>query len=147
MSTISIVERDMTSTEFARLRSGFEQSALEHGIAIESSKRLGVVALNGGDFIGAASALAYKNGVEYTGWCYLTDLYVEKQYRGCGLGTKLLDALERALRRSGGLRIWTWTGSHEAPSFYAKRGYAVFAELEAWYSDGRSRIGLRKDLG
>ena len=147
MDTISIVERDMTPSELTRLRVGFEQGALERGAGIESSGRVGVVALDGAEFVGAASALVYRNGTEYTGWCYLTDLYVEKQYRGCGLGTKLLDALERALRRSSGLRIWTWTGSHEAPSFYAKRGYAVFAELEAWYSDGGSRIGLRKDLG
>jgi GNAT superfamily N-acetyltransferase len=146
MDTISIVERDMTPSELTRLHVGFEQGALERGIGIESSERFGVVALDGAEFVGAASALAYKNGTEYTGWCYLTDLYVERPYRGRGHGTELLEALERALRRSGVRWIWTWTGSHEAPRFYATHGYVVFAELEAWYSDGGSRIGLRKDL-
>lgn len=146
MDALSIVERDMTPAELARLRGGFEEDALEHGIGIESSDRFGVVALDRGRFVGAASALAYKNGPEHTGWGYLTDLYVEKPYRGRGLGRRLLDALERSLRRSGVVRIWTWTGGHEAPGFYTKQGYTVFAELEAWYSDGGSRIGIRKDL-
>lgn len=141
-----IIERDMTPSELARLRVGFEQSAIERGIGIESSERFGVVALDGAEFVGAASALVYRNGTEYTGWCYLTDLYVERLYRGRGYGTELLEALERALRRSGARWIWTWTGSHEAPGFYARHGYVVFAELEAWYSDGGRRIGLRKDL-
>jgi hypothetical protein len=42
--------------------------------------------------------------------------------------------------------IWTWTAQHEAPRFYLRLGYAVFAELEQWFSDGGSRIALRKDL-
>ena len=102
MSTISLVEREMTDAEFARMNAGFDEYAREQGNLMAASERHGFVALDGETFIGCASGLVYKVGEAYNGWFYLTDLFVEKPHRGRGLGSELLQRLEdkvAALRR------------------------------------------------
>ena len=146
MSKISILDREMTSEEFEGMKSGFDEYTLDNGVEIQSSDRYGFVALDGETFIGCSSGLAYKNGEVYSGWFYLTDLYVEKTYRFQGLGAKLLMVLEEKITTIGVRNIWTWTAGYEAPAFYQKQGYEIFAEMENWYSDCSSRVGLRKKL-
>ena len=60
MGQIEILDRDMTSGEFERMQSGFEEHALDSGVEMQSSDRYGFVALDGDTFIGCASGLAYK---------------------------------------------------------------------------------------
>lgn len=146
MKAIEIVERDMTSLELERMNTGFEKNAIDNGVIPQGDKRFGYVAMDGENFIGCVSGLAYKNGEEFNGWCYLTDLFVEKEYRLQGIGARLLLALERKLLEQGIIKIWTWTAGYEALKFYEKQGYEVFAEMENWYSNGASQIGLRKNL-
>ena len=81
-----------------------------------------------------------------SGWFYLTDLFVEKPHRAAGIGKWLLMQLDEAIVAAGVKNIWTWTAGYEAPGFYVKQGYTVFAEMEEWYSDGSSRVGLKKVL-
>ena len=45
MDTISIVEREMTKSEFATLNAGFDVHTLENGNPIEQSERHGFVVL------------------------------------------------------------------------------------------------------
>jgi len=146
MSTISIIEREMTSVEFARMNAGFDENTIDNGVAIQSSERMGFVALDGDEFVGCVSGLAYKNGDAYSGWFFLTDMFVEKAYREQGLGAKLLTALEDKILARGIDKVWTWTAGYEGPGFYKKQGYSVFAELEGWYSSGHSRVAVRKQL-
>ena len=146
MKDFNIVNREMTSKEFARMNTGFDELSLEEGLEIESSDRFSFVALNGNAFIGCASGLAYKNGENYSGWFFLTDLFVEKEYRSKGLGAKLLKSLEEQAVSVGVKHIWLWTSGDEALKFYHRHEYNEFTEMENWYSDGSSRIGLRKNL-
>ena len=146
MKPITILERDMTEVELTRMNAGFDEHARDHDVAAQDSDRFGFVALDGETFIGCSSGLAYKNGETYNGWFYLTDLFVEKAYRSQGIGAQLLAALEDLLYRQGVRKIWTWTAGYEAPAFYKKQGYEVFAELENWYSNGASRVAMRKTL-
>jgi len=146
MSEIRIIERDMTSVELKHMNARFDEHTVENGVEIQSSKRIGFIALDGENFIGCASGLAYKNGNEYSGWFYLTDLFVEKEYRLQGFGSKLLKALEEKILQYGINKIWTWTAGYEGPEFYKRQGYEVFAEMENWYSSGHSRIGVRKEI-
>ena len=146
MSSISILDREMTSAELKRMNAGFDEYALDIGVKTQSSDRFGFVAMDGDTFIGCSSGLAYKNGEAYSGWFYLTDLFVEKAYRFQGFGTKLLLALEEKIATVGVGKIWTWTAGYEAPLFYQKQGYEMFTEMEDWYSDGCSRVGLRKKI-
>jgi GNAT superfamily N-acetyltransferase len=146
MSKISIVEREMTPVEFARMNAGFDENTIDNGVVIQSSERMGFVALDGDEFAGCVSGLAYKNGEAYSGWFYLSDLFVEKAYRRQGLGAKLLKALEDKILARGIDKVWTWTAGYEGPGFYKKQGYTVFVELENWYSSGHSRVAVRKRL-
>lgn len=146
MNKIRMVNREMTSEEVRRMNSGFDELALDEGAELESSERFSIVALEGKTFIGCSSGLAYKNGDHYSGWFFITDLFVEKEYRSMGLGTKLLKALEKEMVSLQLKQVWLWTSGHKALNFYSRHDYKKFTELENYYSDGSSRVGLRKNL-
>ena len=67
MDTISLVERGMTDAEFARMTAGFDEHTREQDNPIEVSDRHDLVA---------------TDGDAYDGSLHLTDLFVEKPYRG-----------------------------------------------------------------
>ena len=146
MNKISIENRGMTSEETKRMNLGFDELSLEEGVEIESSERFSFVALKGKTFIGCSSGLAFKNGENYSGWFFLTDLFVEKKYRSKGLGSRLLKSIEEKVATLGVKHIWLWTSGYEALKFYHRQDYKKFTEMENWYSDGSSRVGLRKNL-
>lgn len=100
----------------------------------------------GTPLFGCASGLTYKNGDTYNGWFYLTDLFVEKPYRGQGLGAAMLRRLEDRVAALGVTHFWTFTAGYEAPGFYQKQGYQIIFEQEGWYATGHSRVALRKTL-
>ena len=146
MKKIRIVERDMTDIEFSQMNSGFIEHDILHTGVTQTSDRFGFVILDGSKFVGCSSGLSYKNGEKYNNWCQLTDLFIEKEYRGQGMGKSVLKKLEEKLISHGIYNIWTWTAGYEAPGFYKKQGYEVFCELEKYYLSGHSRIGMRKNL-
>lgn len=146
---IVLIERDLTGQELVKMKVGFDKHTVDNGVAIQGADRIGFVAMNGVQFAGCVSGLAYKHQDkqdEYSGWMFLTDLFVEKQHRGHGIGAKLLSAIEELAQIRGVKHVWTWTAGYEAPAFYQKFGFETIAELENWYSNGASRIALRKDL-
>ncbi|HSQ85910.1 MAG TPA: GNAT family N-acetyltransferase [Desulfobacterales bacterium] len=146
MNGITIIKRELTSEEIEYVNSGFDDLYSEEGIELESKERISLVALNGDRLIGCAIGSAHKNGENYSGWFHLTDLYVEKEFRNEGLGTDLLKELEESNRTAGIQHIWLWTSGQSTLRFYKRHGYIEFAEMENWYSDGSSRIGLRKTI-
>ncbi len=146
MKDIKILNREMTPDELKRMKLGFDEHTIDNEVQVQSADRFSYTAERDKKFIGCSSGLAYKNGTQYSGWFYLTDLFVEKEYRHRGLGAKLLGDLENKIASIGIENIWTWTAGYEAPEFYKKQGYTIFTELENWYSDGSSRVALRKHL-
>jgi hypothetical protein len=82
MNTKRFFERDMTDTEFAQVNEGFDEHTIENGNPIEIQERYSVVVMDGETFVGSASGLAYKGNGLYNNWFYLTDLFIEKSYRG-----------------------------------------------------------------
>lgn len=147
MDAISLVEREMTDAEFARMNAGFDEHTVEHGNPVQTSDRHGFVVLDGDRFIGCASGLTHKNGARYNGWFSLTDLFIEKPYRGRGLGAAILRRLEDRVAALGVYNFWTFTAGYEAPGFYQKQGYEIAFVQEGWYASGHSRVALRKILG
>jgi len=146
MDKISIQNREMTAQEYSRMNSGFDEHSIENNVDIQQSKRVSFVSLDEKTFIGCASGLAYKNGDQYSGWFFLTDIFVEKAYRSKGLGTRLLKSIEEEVKAVGVKYIWLWTSGDQALKFYKRHQYSIFAEMEKWYSDGSPRVGLRKKL-
>ncbi len=130
MDNLKLVERDMTSAEFERMKRGFDEHALDNHVAVQGSDRFGFVAQAGDQFVGCVSGLAYKNGDAYSGWFYLTDLFVEAKHRRRGIGATLLAMLEQMLLQRGIDKIWTWTAGYEGPAFYKRQGYKIFAEMD-----------------
>jgi GNAT superfamily N-acetyltransferase len=142
MDAITFFEREMTNAELEQMKAGFIENAAEFGNPAEASERYGFVVMAGENFIGCASGLTDKNKK----WFFLSDLFIEKEYRGQGLGAAILAKLEQRVTALGIRNIWTWTAGYEAPGFYQKQGYEIFTELEDWYLSGHSRVGLRKRL-
>lgn len=140
MAAIHYIERDMTDEEFAQINTGFDQHGLEFGNPPTITKRYGFVVMDGEKFIGCVSGLVNDS----YHWFYLTDLFIEKENRGKGLGAKALQIMEARAQEIGAKAIWTWTAGYEAPGFYKKQGYTVFTEMENWYVSGHARVGLWK---
>ena len=146
VNKINFIERDLTKEELESIWEGFKENEILHTQVHQTSDRIGFVAVDEDVVIGCSTGLAYKNGESYNGWFYLTDLYMDKNYRGQGHGKTILLKLEEKLTTLGITQIYTWTAGFEAPKFYMKLGYEQFAELENYYHGGYSRFGMRKTL-
>jgi GNAT superfamily N-acetyltransferase len=146
MGDIRIVEREMTEGEFARMKAGFGEHGVEHGNPVVWAERFGFVITDGERFVGCSSGLAYRSDQGYSSYFFLSDLFIEREYRRRGLGTAVLRALEAKVAALGVKHIWTWTAAYEGREFYLKQGYDVFCEQEGWYPAGQSRFGMRKDI-
>ncbi len=144
MSTIRLIQRPLTPDELEFIDSGFDQLSLEEGVELESTERISLVALDDDVLIACVSGLAHKNGTQFSGWFHLTDLFVDKNYRNKGIGSRLLSSLEENLHKMGIHNIWLWTSGAPTIRFYERHGYEQFVEMKNWYSNGSSRIGFRK---
>jgi GNAT superfamily N-acetyltransferase len=72
-------------------------------------------------------------GLEGWTWCascHIRTVWVHKDLRGQGVGTKLLQAAEQEARRRGCQQITLSSFSFQAPGFSQKLGYEVFAVLD-----------------
>ena len=69
-------------------------------------------------------------GWTWCGSCYIRTVWVHQDIRGQGLGTKLLQAAEQEAIARGCQQITLESFSFQAPGFYQKLGYEVFAVLD-----------------
>lgn len=58
-------------------------------------------------------------------YLYISYLWVDKDYRECDIGTKLMDLIEDEARRKGFDNAYLGTCTFQARPFYEKRGYKV----------------------
>ncbi|MFM9904499.1 MAG: GNAT family N-acetyltransferase [Pyrinomonadaceae bacterium] len=79
------------------------------------------------------------------GWLWIDTLWVTRELRGGGYGTRLMESIEAEASQNGATQAFLNTMSFEAPEFYKKLGYTVFAELKD-FPPGHSRLFLRKTL-
>ncbi len=78
-------------------------------------------------------------------WMYIEVLYVPEALRGNGLGSQLLVQAEDSARSKGCVGIWLETFDFQAPDFYRKNGWELFATLPH-YPRGSNRRFLCKRL-
>ncbi|MCY1744562.1 GNAT family N-acetyltransferase [Ensifer sp. SL37] len=77
------------------------------------------------------------------GWAFIRYLAVPEQYRGQGLGRRLIEQAETIARQRGYVGLWLDTFEFQARPFYEKLGFEVFGELEG--GDGAiARYFLKK---
>jgi GNAT superfamily N-acetyltransferase len=134
---------------------------LEFRPATEEEQRIALAALDDHtlDTDGVAmnavpfSVLAYVGdelaggvvGKIFWNWLYADLLWVDKKFRGTGIGTDLMKQAESKANEKNLTGIYLWTQSWQAPDFYKKLGYQEFTELKN-FPPGHSRIGLVKYL-
>ena len=146
MEHFQFIQRELTLKEAQQIEEGFDNLYKEEGIALESTEKKSIVVMKNHELIGCALGLAYKNGEMYSGWFYLTELFIAKEFRSQGIGAALLRALEDEVKQLGINKVWLWTSGAASLRFYKRMEYSPFAELENWYSDGSTKVGLRKNL-
>jgi ribosomal protein S18 acetylase RimI-like enzyme len=85
------------------------------------------------------------HGWTWGGTCHVEILWVREDLRRRGLGARLLARAEREAIQRGCRLIDLATHSYQAPGFYRRLGYQVYAELPGWPGD-TTRLFLRKTL-
>ena len=76
-------------------------------------------------------------------WLHVNLLFVPKELRGQGLGTRLLHMAEEHARAQGCIGAWLDTFEHQAPRFYEKLGYSEFGRIEG-HPPGSRRYFFQK---
>lgn len=91
-----------------------------------------------GDVVGGALFWAYW------GWVDVSLVALQKEVRGCGLGRRLMEAIEQKAREEKCFRLRVECFGNEV-GFYQKMGYRVVGQLDD-YPVGHSYYWMRKDL-
>jgi ribosomal protein S18 acetylase RimI-like enzyme len=82
-------------------------------------------------------------GYIWGGWLHVDFLWVSETFRGQRYGTRLMDAAEAMAQERGAFAATLETFTHQAPDFYAKRGYSVFGRIDD-YPPGHAKLYLSK---
>lgn len=77
--------------------------------------------------------------------CEVKILWVHEQWRGQGLGTRLMAAAEAEARGRGAAQIVLSTHAFQAPDFYRRLGFEPVGHIDD-YPEGYRSIFLRKRL-
>ncbi len=84
-------------------------------------------------------------GASWAGWLHLEYLWVAEPLRGQGYGTQLLQAAKDEARAHGCRHVFLDSFDFEAPGFYQRYGYRVYAQLPD-YPPGHTLYYLTKAL-
>ena len=79
------------------------------------------------------------------GVLYVRILWVSEALRGRGFGRRLMETAERRAVERGCRHVFLDTFSFQAPGFYEKLGYQLYAKADDW-PVGHAHHFLRKDL-
>ena len=98
---------------------------------------LAVSVYRGDDFVGGLG------GFTAWDWLFVKWLWIREDARGCGLGTRALDAAEIEAKRRGCRAAWLDTINPAARALYARRGYEPFGEIADFHA-GQPRYFMQK---
>lgn len=76
-------------------------------------------------------------------WLYVDLLWVDEDFRGQNLGSRLLSDIEKAANKHGIFNYYLSTASFQAPDFYQKMGYKIFGQIEG-LPPGQTTYFLKK---
>jgi ribosomal protein S18 acetylase RimI-like enzyme len=96
----------------------FSNYAIECDVAL-NFEDFCFVAEDNGKIVGIITGRAYYNEI------HIGDLIVGKNYRGDGVGGKLVATVENAFKGKGYEKITLTTFGFQAPEFYKKLGYEL----------------------
>ena len=84
------------------------------------------------------------NGWTWGATCYVQHLYLPKEMRRQGNGTKLMDRIEEEARARGCAQIVLESHSFQAPDFYRRRGFVVTGTVEGYPRGNRNFTMVKK---
>ena len=117
----------------------YELNAARTGV--DDGRLLGIAVRDaGGEMLGGLY------GWTWAGWLEVRDLWLREDWRGRGLGRRLLEAAEREAIARG--CQWSLLDTHtfQAPGFYRRLGYEEVDSIPC-YPPGHARHYFRKRLG
>ena len=76
---------------------------------------------------------------------YIEVMWIDKDYRGKGLGKELISKAEKIAKDNGCIFSHTCSLSYQAPEFYKACGYEVFGKIDD-YPNGIVQYFLKKKL-
>jgi len=76
--------------------------------------------------------IAGFSGHTWGGVCVVTHLWVDRQYRGRGMGQTVLQSAEAEARRRNCAHLILASHSFQAPRFYERLGYQRICTVEDW---------------
>lgn len=85
-------------------------------------------------------------GYVWAEWLHITEVWLAEDCRGQGLGKQLLQTAEREAFSAGARGAFLSTFDFQAPEFYRRYGYEVYAALPD-YPPGHTEYRLRKLFG
>ena len=80
-----------------------------------------------------------------SGWLYISAIWVAESHRSQGIGLDLMEYIEKEAIKNGCVHSYLNTIEFQAPKFYEKMGYEIFATLENFH-DGFNKYFLKKEL-
>lgn len=93
--------------------------------------------------------IGYISGViRSDGYGHIVSICVHPMYRGRGIGTKLIDIIERIFIKVFNIcryRLEVRVSNVEAISFYTKLGYNIIDRMPSYYPDGEDAHIMIKD--
>ncbi|RWA83655.1 GNAT family N-acetyltransferase [Mesorhizobium sp.] len=76
------------------------------------------------------AALGGLYALDGYGWAFVRYLAIAEEYRGLGLGRRLVGEAEKIAKARGYIGIWLDTFEFQARPFYEKLGFELFGEVE-----------------
>ncbi|WP_370153237.1 GNAT family N-acetyltransferase [Ferrovibrio sp.] len=128
-----------------RCFAGDRMSRRSYAAALRNPRALLLVIPGDTSLLAAATAFSRADSPA----ARLYSIAVDPAARGAGLGRRLLQAMETALRRrgAGALRLEVSTGNKSALALYRKSGYGIIGRIARYYEDGSDAWRLEKRLG
>lgn len=136
ISSLSVAAQDGLTTHNIQAGLGREVERGRFAFYISSSKHLTPdCAVQG------AACGAFKGE-----WLHIELIWVDQTLQGQGLGSRMMQAIEDKARAKGCIGMHLTTFDFQAPAFYERHGFEIFATLDDFPVRGHKRFYMIKRL-
>ena len=133
-------ERDSVKAWLREFNFSENNAFMQHVTTVEDQEISVTAKAESGEVVGGVLAETRLD------WVSINIMAVDPEYRGHGIGTRVLQEAERIAISMGCKRSIVDTMEYQAPDFYRKNGYRDACRLPNWDSHGHDKFLLIKDL-